>query len=127
MDYSVDPFPDQVIFGNPNFSMSVSDSFSTSVFTSHAVSPVVTLPGYSAVPSSSELPPVDSPGLEAPPLSSGTLFILSTYTPHSLSFDPHPPLSTILPTPPVNDPVDRPNIPPCDWAAAIWLFRNPGS
>lgn len=112
VDYSEDPFLDRVILGNPNFSVSVSAPFPVTKHTSPAVSPVVTLPSYSAAPSPSEPPPVVSLGLESPPLSLGTLHILSTFTPHSISFDPHLPLSSVFATPPVNAPVIGPNNPP---------------
>ena len=125
VDYSEDPFLDRIIFGNPYFSMSVTDPILLSDLTSPTISPVVTLPRYNTAPSLSESLPVDTPGLEASPLSPGTLHILSTYMPRSLSFDPHPPLSTVLSVPPVDNLVIGPKLPPVSGPQPSGCFETP--
>lgn len=89
MDYCANPFADHIIFENPNFAASVSEPSTTTEPFSQDISPVVSLPGLNFAHFAPEPPPEVSPGLEAPPLSPGRAHLLSTYSPHFLSFDQH--------------------------------------
>lgn len=75
VDYSDEPFLDRVIFQNPSFassSPSALPSPSAGPVSDHA-SPVISLPRHGSNPPPTRSLPSDSPMLDAPRLSSGTL------------------------------------------------------
>lgn len=81
VDYSEDPLDGYIIFGNPNAATPGSVSPTADEARAQDISPVVTLPD-----------PLSSPiRLEAPPLSPGTAYLLTTLSPDSLAFNPIPP------------------------------------
>lgn len=84
LNYSPDPFPDQVIFKNPNPNLLVSAP-ACSV-------PVVTLPGHNASSLLLSYLSIESSALDCPPLSPDTLHLLTVISPPSPSFEPNPPV-----------------------------------
>lgn len=89
MNCSPDPFPDQPIFGSPNLSFSVSPP--PFVSNPSCSAPVVTLPGLSASSLHFGTLSINSPALDCPPLSPGTLHLLDAVSPPSPLFEPNPP------------------------------------
>jgi len=124
VDYSDEPFPDRVIFQNPSFvtgSPSAPPSPIIGPVYDHP-SPVVSLPRLGSVSPFSG-PPCDSPALDAPPLSPGTLQFLSSHTPPSLSFDPLS--SSFFLDPSVNPPAPAPSHTPCAGSRPSGCFETP--
>jgi len=91
VDYSPDPFPDQPIFGSPNPNPTFFVSPLPSVFAPSCSALVVTLPGLTTSSLHFGTLSIDSPALDCPPLSHGTLHLLAAVSPPSPSFEPNPP------------------------------------
>lgn len=104
VDYSADPWEDHIIFENLSFDAPVSEPPMDIDPFSQDITPVLSLPGLNIGHCASEPPPAMPLGLEAPPLSPGTAHLLSTFSPHILSFDQHQPLSSDHPAPLVDIP-----------------------
>lgn len=90
LNYSEDPFPDRVIFGNPNLSSPASGSAPPSGPTPSSSSPVVSYPRLSTAPLVFGSLSIESPALDFPPLSPGTLHFLTANNPPLPSFDMNP-------------------------------------
>lgn len=89
VDYSEDTQPDRVIFRLPCFS-SMAGGPSLSLGPELLISlPVVTLSEHCSAPPFSGFFSLKSPALDIPPLSPGTLHILTANMPSSPSFNPH--------------------------------------
>jgi len=88
VDYSEEPYSEHVIFGNPSFTSPIDTSYLLPDPDPPISSPVVSLPQPCSVPPLTESLFVDSLGFEVPPLSPGTLHILSSHNPPCLFRSP---------------------------------------
>lgn len=98
LDYSEEPFPDRVIFRNPNLYSPASGTSPTSDSIPSSTASMVSYPGHSTTPLVFGSVSIDSPTLDCPPLSPSTLHILSAITPPSPSFDLNPPINHLHPS-----------------------------
>lgn len=132
LDYSEEPFPDGVIFGNPNLYSPASGTSPPSISVPSSTASVVSYPGHNIALLVFGSLSIDSPTLTCPPLSPGTLHILSAITPPSPSFDLnlsinhlHPSSSTLFSAPPEDLPASTGQNPPISANSPSGCFETP--